>query len=755
MIKKITALVVVLCMSLTSFVCASEFYDVTDGGEYSEAIGVLTKLGVLSGMGDGTFMPEGTLTRAQFAKIAVTVMGKTDDAVTKTSAFSDVKSTDWYSGYVNVVANEGIITGYPDGSFGANDAVTYAQAITVLVRLLGYDGADVGYKWPMGYIDKAEALGITKGLNFSANDLIDRKTTALIIYRALFTRMKETKQKLIAGMDKTVYEDAVIIATRNDSAAILSNQVKTNEGIFTFDENNTDMAQYAGCKGTMVIDDDMEVICFVPDSEISEKEYIVAAAYNEGGTKNVTVLDETGSSVTIGENTTVYYRGGAYTASVLTSGINPGSSVKVFNKNGAVQHVFVDEYNYEGPKVVLSTNLVKMMFDYDNINTLKVIRKGFAADIDDIELYDVLYYSERTNTLYAYADRVTGMYEKAYPMKSNVTKVTVSGNEYNLATIDAINALNESEGAFKIGDRVTLLLGETGDVVDVVNLTDSDVSMYGVVTGSGKEISDDDDTKGRTEYYVTIMHASGTEVKYTVEDDSYAGKIGRFCSIDFENSYAVLKFPSTVTKTGVVDKNSKTLGDVKFATEFGILECSGSEEKPVVTSVTIEELDGIKISKSDVKHVELNKKGEIVVLYLADVTGNNLVYGVIIEAPDKDTGLGNYVILSKKTEYTVTGKYNSYSKGDCVSYNAGEMKHMTRIATGTAIESYNDNLITMNGNTYTLSDDVTIYLSSYKTETKTVSVDDALNLSGNVNFYSDKSVSEGGKVRVISIVDNN
>ena len=155
MIKRITALVIVLCMSFSTFVCASSFYDVTDDGEYSEAISVLAKLGILSGMGDGTFVPEGTLTRAQFAKIAVTVMGKTDEAATKTSAFSDVRSSDWYSGYVNVVANEGVITGYPDGSFGANDSVTYAQAITVLIRLLGYDGADVGYKWPMGYVDKA------------------------------------------------------------------------------------------------------------------------------------------------------------------------------------------------------------------------------------------------------------------------------------------------------------------------------------------------------------------------------------------------------------------------------------------------------------------------------------------------------------------------------------------------------------------------------------------------------------------------
>lgn len=755
MIKKITALTIVLCMALSSVCFAAEFSDVTMGGEYAEAIDVLSELEVLSGMGNSLFAPEESLTRAQFARIAVTVMGKDDEAVTKTSAFSDVKSTDWYSAYVNTVATEGIITGYPDGSFGANDPVTYAQAITVIVRLLGYDGADVGYKWPSGYVDKAAALDLTDGLTFDVNDVIDRKTTALMIYRALFTDMKNTKQKLVSNMDATVYEDCVIVGTNSDSTAILSNQVKTNSGIFTYDEQWLDMAKFSGYKGTLVANDDKEIICFVPDDAIAMNSYTVAAAYNEGGTKNVTVLDENGKSVTVGENTTVYYRGDEYKASVLTSGINTGSSVKVFTRNGAIQHVFIDEYNYEGPRVVLTVSDVDKMFAYTNKTTLKVVRKGFAATLSDIELYDVLYYSDRTNTLYAYCDRVTGMYEEAYPMKSNVTSVKVSGKEYNLATIDAINSLNESKNAYKIGDRVTLLLGETGDVVAVVNLTDTDVSMYGVVSGSGKKISEDSDSEGRTEYYVTVMHADGQETDYTVKDDSYADKTGKFCTVDFENSYAVLKFPAEVKLTGTIDKDAKKLGDVKFASEYGILECYGSDKNIRVEKTSLEELDGVKLTKSNVKHVQKNKKGEIVFLYIDSVTGKGDIYGIITSAPEKETGKGSYVILSGNKEYTVNGTYNSYSKGDCVVYSEGEMNHMIQAGEGTAVSEVNDNMIVVNGKTYTVSDDVTVYLSSYKSDTKTVSLEDAKELYGKVTLYSNKGISDGGKVKVISIVDNN
>lgn len=757
MIKKITALALsfVMLLSVSSF--AAVFTDVAqDGSETSDAIGVLSELGVLSGMGDGTFLPEGSLTRAQFAKIAVCIMGKTDEAVVTTDAFSDVKSTDWYSGFVNVVANEGIITGYPDGSFGANDNVTYAQAITVLIRLLDYNAEDVGHKWPQGYLDKAKVLKITEGLTFDADDPVNRSTAALLIYRALFTDIKGTTTNLVTRMDNNVYEDAVITATNKQNTALMANQVETSVGTFTYDAS-VDVAASLGCEGTLVTNDEGDVIAFVPSVNITKADYTIRTAYSEGSGGSVTVLDENGKSLTLDNNLTMYAGNVKTTLVNLAEGVNPGSTLTIFTENGSVKYAYLDEYKNEGPKVVRSKSTVETLFDIENKSTLKVIRKGLSATMDDIELYDVLYYSQRTNTIYAYADRVTGMYEEAYPMKSNVTRVKVSGTEYTLSTLDAINMLNESDYAFKLGDRVTLLLGENGDVVDAVSLTEADLSVYGVITGTGSEISTDEDTKGRTEYYVNVMHSDGNTVKYLVKTDKYEDKAGSFCEVDFENGYAVLTFPASAKKTGVIDKDAETLGDYPFASDYAVLEyVDGNETQATVIKLTLSSLDGIKILNSDVKHLELNEKGEIVLLYLNDVSGNGSVYGVIVEAPDDTTKSGSYKIMSGSETYTVTGTYNSYAEGDCVVYKRGvagiEIGHMVKVASGTAITSYTDNIIKIDGRSYTMSDTVVVYHSSYSQGTKTISLDDALNLSGTITLYSDKGVNEGGKIRIIRII---
>lgn len=298
-------------------------------------------------------------------------------------------------------------------------------------------------------------------------------------------------------------------------------------------------------------------------------------------------------------------------------------------------------------------------------------------------------------------------------------------------------------------------MGEKGEVVAVVSLTEDDVSLYGVVTGVTSEISTDSDKKGRTEYFVNVTMADGTAAKYLVEDDDYSDKAGLFCSVDFANGYAYLTFPNAVVKTGTVDKETKTFGGYKFASDYAILEYEdGNENEAVVTALTIADLDKTKLTRKDVKHVQLNMKGEIVVLYVNNASGNRDSYGIVVDVPDGRSG--TYTILCGDRKYTKNGTYTSVSKGDCVAYYQGlegsDMFIMTRVATGVSISGYTDNLIKMNGKTYTLADDVTVYAGKTVGELESVSLDDALELTGSIDFYSDRGVNEGGKVRVIRII---
>lgn len=762
MIKKIIALVLCFLMTFSQAAFGASYTDIAkDGSEISVAVGVLSELGIISGMGDGSFAPYAHLTRAQAAKIAVCMMGKMKEAVVTTDAFSDVKSKDWYSGYVNVVAKEGIITGYPDGSFGANDTLTYAQLVTIIVRLLGYDASDVGHKWPQGYIDKAAVLELTEGMSFSANDPIGRAQAAVIIYRALFTDMKGVKTKLVTRMDKNVYEDAIVLATNGENAALLNDEVQTDKGIFTFSSANVDMTEVVGREGTLVVSDKNEVIAFVENEGIEMEEYTVKAVYGDSNSDKVSLVTESGREVEISSKAKVYMAGGEYTAQKLAEGLQAGSTVALFKENDSLKYAFVEEYKNEGPVTVLDADRAKDMFNIENAADVKVVRKGVGATWDDVEMYDVMYYSENTNTVYVYCDRVTGLYEEAFPMKANVSKVTVSGKEYNLSSLTAVNKLNESKGAFEIGDRVTLLFGEDNTVVDAVSLTYEDFSTYAVVTGSSKEISKEGDNIGRTEYFVNLMYGDGSEVRYVVEDDSYFDRAGDLCSVDFENSFAKLTFVKESSVTGFVNGSMKLLGTQKLSDEVKILEyIDGNDTNATVDCIRLIDIDGVKIEKKDVKCVVYNKKGEIEILYLNSVTGNRSVYGVVIDKEVTKDSMGNstgiYTILSGNDEHRISGVYYpAINKGDCVEYingvNEKTFIELNLASSGNKIEEILDNVITIGSEKYILADDAVIYMGKTSGELRTVSKEDVEGVTGNIALFSDRTIYTGGKIRVVRI----
>ncbi len=90
----------------------------------------LAKKGVISGRGDMRFDPEGLLTRGELAKILT--LGLELELQEGDSGFSDVKSSDWYSPYVNAVKEAGIINGYPDGTYRPNQPVTRNEIAKII-----------------------------------------------------------------------------------------------------------------------------------------------------------------------------------------------------------------------------------------------------------------------------------------------------------------------------------------------------------------------------------------------------------------------------------------------------------------------------------------------------------------------------------------------------------------------------------------------------------------------------------------------
>ena len=113
----------------------NNFSDVSADKWYNNAVSTLCHMGVLGGYSDGTFRPNAPITRAEFAKIAVSFAQANGSAVY--SYFTDVKTTDWFAPYVTAAKDNGLIEGYSDGSFKPENRITRAEACAIVNRVLG------------------------------------------------------------------------------------------------------------------------------------------------------------------------------------------------------------------------------------------------------------------------------------------------------------------------------------------------------------------------------------------------------------------------------------------------------------------------------------------------------------------------------------------------------------------------------------------------------------------------------------------
>lgn len=141
---KLLALFALLCLTVSLTVPAGAveyagFSDVDGSASYAEAIRWAAEQGYISGYPDGRFGVNDPVTRAQTAAIFYRAAGSPD--VSGTTRFSDVQATAYYRDAAIWAENSGLISGYPDGRFGVNDSVTRQQLVTILWRWAGRPNA--------------------------------------------------------------------------------------------------------------------------------------------------------------------------------------------------------------------------------------------------------------------------------------------------------------------------------------------------------------------------------------------------------------------------------------------------------------------------------------------------------------------------------------------------------------------------------------------------------------------------------------
>ena len=168
--KKLLAMVLALVMTLSLAVSANAAFkdDKSISDDYAESVAVLNGMGVFKGYEDGSFKPEGNITRAEVTKmICVALNGGKNPAVSTntTPTFSDVRNNAnaaWAEGYIGYCANASLVKGYPDGTFKPSGKVTGYEVLAMILRAVGYDKNNEfsGADWALHVAQTAQQLGV-------------------------------------------------------------------------------------------------------------------------------------------------------------------------------------------------------------------------------------------------------------------------------------------------------------------------------------------------------------------------------------------------------------------------------------------------------------------------------------------------------------------------------------------------------------------------------------------------------------------
>ena len=198
--KKFLSLVLALTMALSLVTVSAGATDFDDDGDitYQEAVTVIAGMGIVDGYSDGTFGPDEALTRGAAAKIICNlILGPTTaDALSASSApFVDVPTTNTFAGYITYCSQQGIISGYADGTFRPTDTLSGNAFMKMLLGALGYDSDKEGYtgaNWTVNVIKQAVGIELNDGNDdFVGSQAVTRQEACLYAFNTLKATMVE------------------------------------------------------------------------------------------------------------------------------------------------------------------------------------------------------------------------------------------------------------------------------------------------------------------------------------------------------------------------------------------------------------------------------------------------------------------------------------------------------------------------------------------------------------------------------------
>ena len=554
-LKKVLALVLAFACAFTMFAGAA-FTDSADIKVDADVVDTLVSLGIVEGFEDGSFQPNGTVTRAQMAKMIYVLRTGNSDA----SAYNDEKSsfTDinghWARGYIKYCQSLGIIAGKSNTKFVPNEKVSAQEAAKMLLVTLGYNAQKaglVGTGWASKTNALADEAGLLEDVNTSFTAACPRQYAAQLIYNAIDAKTvvlrdgeytdetamgvaNKTIGEKYMGLKKTVgtlssfsktsgkdtYEMSLTDINENDS----STKYETS---FTKVEKDYASLKYKTVKvlykakddvyGVFATDDNTSTTGVLADLKMDSDKKVKLDGTKYDLASTTTVYVDGVKVTTDGEKTikdwvTKYGDGGS---NEFAKPYLKGTKVELLATDGSSDYSILNVTTYEIGKVSYVGS------DYINVTTKGGVATQSVKRSDDdfnypsdIKKDDYVVVTKEGN----YADK-KGLIEKATVVEGKVqstkgdNKVQINDNWYTMASDDVT--------APKLNARVMLVVvNGYAYYVDTVTVGTDDIALL-VDAGANSGVSSKKEAR--------LIFADGTdkivEIKKYWEDDSTKGEV--------------------------------------------------------------------------------------------------------------------------------------------------------------------------------------------------------------------------------------
>lgn len=184
--------------TITEYKATTSFND-SKYHTYSGAIDYLLNKKIVQGYNDGTFKPDNRINRAEFMKIVVGAKYSADyiNVSARQNCFSDVR-TAWYAPYVCIAKDEGVVGGYPDGTFKPEQNISFVEAAKILTEVYGLN-VTKGASWYEGYVKALQENNYIPSTVGALNKTITRAEMAELIWRIKEQKRDQSSSNLISN----------------------------------------------------------------------------------------------------------------------------------------------------------------------------------------------------------------------------------------------------------------------------------------------------------------------------------------------------------------------------------------------------------------------------------------------------------------------------------------------------------------------------------------------------------------------------